>query len=117
MKATAGGNPYLDFSALTEAQTAVLSEVTVDTYSAGTGDDAREVTRVKFKLHDKRAALVDLGRHLGMFINKHHHAGTINVVEGDSAIERIRARVARAVVAEAAGGGDGPLDGEGGGGD
>jgi hypothetical protein len=22
---------------------------------------------VKFKLHDKRAALVDLGRHLGMF--------------------------------------------------
>jgi hypothetical protein len=30
-------------------------------------ENARAVKRVKFKLHDKRAALVDLGRHLGMF--------------------------------------------------
>ena len=41
MKSTPGGNPYLDFSGLTDAQTAALSEVTVDTYSDGAGDDAR----------------------------------------------------------------------------
>ena len=35
------------------------------------GEDARAVKRVKFKLHDKCAALVDLGRHLGMFDAKH----------------------------------------------
>jgi hypothetical protein len=33
----------------------------------GRGENARAVKRVKFKLRDKRAALVDLGRHLGMF--------------------------------------------------
>jgi phage terminase small subunit len=30
---------------------------------------------VKIKLHDKRAALVDLGKHLGMFPNKVEHTG------------------------------------------
>ena len=35
---------------------------------AGYSADTRQKgSRVKFKLHDKRAALVDLGRHLGMF--------------------------------------------------
>jgi hypothetical protein len=33
----------------------------------GQGDKAREVRRIKFKRRDKRAALVDLGRPLGMF--------------------------------------------------
>jgi hypothetical protein len=31
------------------------------------------------KLHDKRAALVDLGRHLGLFETKRKHDGTIEV--------------------------------------
>lgn len=30
---------------------------------------------VKVKLHDKRAALVDLGKHLGMFVEKHEVSG------------------------------------------
>lgn len=30
---------------------------------------------VKVKLHDKRAALVDLGKHLGMFVDKVEHSG------------------------------------------
>lgn len=67
MRAGANGDPYLDFSALTRDQAAALSEVTVDDYVEGRGEDAREVKRVKFKLADKRAALVDLGRHLGLF--------------------------------------------------
>ena len=49
----------------------MLAEVTVEDFVDGRGEDARAVKRVKFKLHDKRAALVDLGRHLGMFDAKH----------------------------------------------
>lgn len=30
-----------------------------------------EVKKVKFKLHDKKGALVDLGRHLGLFTERH----------------------------------------------
>jgi hypothetical protein len=33
------------------------------------------VRRVKFKLADKRAALVDMGRHLGMFADRHERSG------------------------------------------
>ena len=73
MKSTPEGDPYLDFSALSRDQTAALCEVTVEDYLDGRGEDARQVKRVKFKLHDKRAALVDLGRHLGLFVEKHKH--------------------------------------------
>jgi phage terminase small subunit len=80
MKAGPGGDPYLDFSALTRDQTAALHEVTVEDYVDGRGDDARAVKRTKFKLYDKRAALVDLGRHLGLFEIKHRIAGKIEQV-------------------------------------
>lgn len=70
MTATDGGDLIPDFSALTRDQAAAISEVTVETYVEGRGDDAEEVKRVKFKLSDKRAALVDIGKHLGMFKDK-----------------------------------------------
>jgi phage terminase small subunit len=75
MRAGPGGDPYLDFSALTRDQAAALQEVTVEDYVDGRGEDARDVKRVRFKLADKRAALVDLGRHLGMFTERHEHTG------------------------------------------
>jgi len=75
MQAGLGGDPYLDFSALSRDQAAALQEVTVDTYVEGHGDEARDVKRIKFKLADKRAALVDIGRHLGMFVQKHEVTG------------------------------------------
>jgi phage terminase small subunit len=75
MRAQPGGDPYLDFTALTRDQAAALQEVTVEDYVEGRGDNARDVKRVKFKLADKRAALVDLGRHLGIFVNKHQYTG------------------------------------------
>jgi phage terminase small subunit len=75
MRATDGGDPYLDFSALSRDQAAALQEVTVDRYTEGHGEDKRDVKRVKFKLADKRAALVDLGRHLGLFVDRHEHSG------------------------------------------
>lgn len=79
MRAGTNGDPYLDFSALTDDQTAALAEVTVDDYVEGRGEDARQVKRVKFKLYDKRAALVDLGRHLGLFIDKVEHSGRLSL--------------------------------------
>lgn len=36
---------------------------------------------LKIKLHDKRAALVDMGRHLGMFKDKIEHTGNISLIE------------------------------------
>ena len=65
MKSTPEGDPYLDFSTLTPAQTAALAEVTVEDYVEGRGATARAVKRIKFKLHDKLGALDKLGRHLG----------------------------------------------------
>ena len=70
---TNGGDLVTDFSALTKDQAAAISEVTIETYTEGRGEDAEEVKRVKFKLSDKRAALVDMGRHLGMFKDKIEH--------------------------------------------
>lgn len=64
------GDPYTDFSALTREQAAAISEVTVEDFKDGRGEDARDVRKVRFKLVDKRAALVDLGKHLGMFTEK-----------------------------------------------
>jgi phage terminase small subunit len=59
-----------DFSKLTRDQAAALSEVTVEDFKDGRCDNARDVRRIKFKLHDKRAALVDIGKHLSMFSEK-----------------------------------------------
>jgi hypothetical protein len=42
-------------------------EITVEEYVEGRGEEARVVKRTKFKLHDKLAALLDLGRHVGLF--------------------------------------------------
>lgn len=75
MRSGSNGDPYLDFSELTREQAAALVEVTVEDFKDGRGEGARDVRRVKFKLADKRAALVDMGKHLGMFVEKHEHSG------------------------------------------
>ena len=68
-------DPILDFSKITRDQAAALTEVTVEDFVDGCGEDARDVKRVKFKLADKRAALVDIGKHLGAFVERHEHTG------------------------------------------
>lgn len=75
MRAGPDGDPYLDFSGLTREQAAALSEVTVEDFKDGRGEDARDVRRVKFKLHDKKGALVDLAKMLGFIVEKHEHTG------------------------------------------
>lgn len=57
MRAGPDGDPYLDFSTLKRAQKAALVEVTVDDYTEGRGEDARDVRRIKFKLANKLSAL------------------------------------------------------------
>jgi phage terminase small subunit len=74
MTVDAHGDPTLDFGRLTRDQAAALTEVTVESFRDGR-TDSRQVRRVKFKLADKRAALVDLGKHFGMFIERHEVGG------------------------------------------
>jgi len=63
------GNPVIDLAKITRDQGAAISEIIVDEYKDGRSEDAREVKRIRIKLADKRAALVDLGRHLGLFVD------------------------------------------------
>lgn len=77
MSVGANGDPYVDLSRLTRDQAAAITEVTVEDFLDGRGEDARDVRRVKFKLADKRAALVDIGRHLAMFTDKQEVNATV----------------------------------------
>ena len=61
----ADGKPRVDLSKLTRDQASAIAEVNVTTRQER-GKDA-EVTQVRFKLADKRQALVELGKHLGLF--------------------------------------------------
>jgi phage terminase small subunit len=66
------GLPYCDFSAITRDQAAAIQEVNVEVGSAIEYNEKGErtavpVRKVRFKLADKRAALIDMGKHLGMF--------------------------------------------------
>ena len=70
MRVGPSGDPVLDFSGLTREQAAALTEVTVDDYVDGRGENAREVRKVKFKLGDKRAALMDIAKLFGWIIEK-----------------------------------------------
>lgn len=57
------GLSTVDLKKLTPEQKAALSEIEIIT-----NPDGKQ--RVKVKLHDKRAALMDIGKHLGMFREK-----------------------------------------------
>jgi len=72
IRISADGEPYIDLSELTREQAAALYETTVDDYLEGRGDDAREVRRVRIKLGDKRKALTDLAKLLGLEAPKRH---------------------------------------------
>lgn len=86
MRVDGEGTPRLDFGSLTRDQAAALQEVTVDEFMAKTdGFDAAgkpeyaPARKVKFKLADKRASLVDLGKHIGMFKDNVNLTGTITL--------------------------------------
>ena len=70
MRVGPNGDPVLDFSNLTREQMAALVEVTVDDYIDGRGENARDVRKVRFKLGDKRAALMDIAKLFGWIVEK-----------------------------------------------
>lgn len=60
------GLARVDLSAVDRDQAAAIHEIKVESV-IGNGEDAKVTEKVTFKLADKRAALVDLGKHLGLF--------------------------------------------------
>jgi phage terminase small subunit len=82
-RVTSDGDPVIDLAQLTHEQKAAIADLTVEDFTDGRGDDARNVRRVRFKLHDKRAALVDLGKHLGMGGGKHEIDMTLRAPRPD----------------------------------
>ena len=62
-----GKNASIDFSNVPLGATKALESITVDEYVEGRGENAETVRRIRVRLHDKRAALVDLAKTLGMF--------------------------------------------------
>ena len=51
------------------------SEDLTDAAAAAISEVSQTAQGIKIKLHDKQAALVNLGKHLGMFVEKHEHTG------------------------------------------
>jgi phage terminase small subunit len=89
VRPTEDGDVVVDLSRLDRHRAAAVQEVVVDTYVDGSGDDAREVKRVRFKLADKRAALVDLGKHLGLFVERRH----VTFEHSDKTDDQLRAEL------------------------
>lgn len=79
MVAQEDGTAFVDFSGLTRDKAAAIQEFVVEEFKDGKGEDARDVRRTKFKLADKKAALVEIGRHLGMFNDKLNLDGNLTV--------------------------------------
>lgn len=79
------GQPVLDFTELDRAKAAAIGEIVTDEITnPRTGDITR---RTKFKLLDKKGALMDLGKFLGMFIDRKEikTAGVIFHINKDDA--------------------------------
>jgi len=64
------GDPVTNFKDLTRDQTAALQEIVIDAYVEGHGKEARQIKKVKFKLGDKGAALMNIARLFGWIIEK-----------------------------------------------
>jgi phage terminase small subunit len=57
-----------------------ISKIKVKRYFEGSGDDAREVEMVEFGFWDKNSALEKLGKHLGIFVDRHQIEEAVRVV-------------------------------------
>jgi phage terminase small subunit len=86
-----GEQAWYDLSLIDERIAAALGEVTIETYMEGRGEFAREVKRVKIKLHNKLDAIEKLVKHFGLYKEDNEQSGKALV----DALHRGRARVAR----------------------
>lgn len=94
------GAYFYDSDELSEDQSAAIAEVTSKktTRKGKDDDDEIETVEIKLKLHDKKGALVDIGRHLGMFKDKVEHSGKVEHDFG-GAKDELAARLQRLVEA------------------
>lgn len=69
VRVDAEGIPLPNFTEVTRSQFSAIGEITFEDIETG----QRTGKRVKFKLLDKKGALVDLGKHLGLFVEKTEH--------------------------------------------
>lgn len=66
IRITPDGEFYTDFSGITIDQLAAVKSVTVEEIKDGRGDDAKDIRKVKFELHDKNSALEKAVKILGL---------------------------------------------------
>lgn len=76
---TPGGN-LLAVSDLDDDAAACISSIEITTRKARGGDDDEVEEVSKVRLWDKRAALVDIGKHLGMFKDKVELSGAVGML-------------------------------------
>lgn len=74
----ADGEPVIDLSNCTYEQMSAISEITVEDYTEGRGEMARDVRKIKLKLHDKQNAQDKLMKFLQLYAPERHEVN-INV--------------------------------------
>lgn len=67
------------FAVANQVEMISSDEIDDDTAAAISEVSMTDKGSLKVKLHDKRAALVDLGKHLGMFKEQVEHSGSVTV--------------------------------------
>jgi len=78
IRVTGAGETVTDFSEVNKDQLAAVSEIVVEEYTEGRGEDAEQVKRNKFKLHDKLSALDKLMRYHGLYKEDNKREMTVN---------------------------------------
>lgn len=67
IKLDADDQPMINLADLTHDTAAAIKKITVEEFKEGRGENSREVRKVTLELHDKKAPLIALGKHLGLF--------------------------------------------------
>lgn len=96
VRVTDGGLAAVDLSLVTRDQAAAIAELVTEEVSGGRDGDGEElppVFKTKLKLVDKRAALVDLGKHLGVF-KERIEVETISKLSDAELLSRVKDAIA-----------------------
>lgn len=73
-----GGDTLVIKNVVTNNVTLISSDEIDDETAAAISEISQNANGgIKLKMHDKKAALVDIGRHLGMFTDKVEHSGQV----------------------------------------